>query len=233
MKIKGLAMTALVLGLTFSISNVTFCEDPTVTVIGGSATNTSGSDLTEGESVTIDKVCDLTYLGYTADNYAMSIAAYSRDNDESIEVPKVKGSKEWGKSNRFKLKENESKKPSYLDVYTDIGAAVVPSSEDYMLVDVRLNVLNRSTSPLSLNDVKATLKYNDEYPFDLTIIKMEESDGNGHSNEWLADIKDIPTLIDRNVHFIFEVPKLVATDTSGTLNVTFDMFDENFDIEVR
>ena len=233
MKIKGLAMTALVLGLTFSISNVTFCEDPTVTVIGGSATNTSGSDLTEGETVTIDKVCDLTYLGCVADNYAMSIAAYSRDEDESIETPSVRGSQDWGKYIRYKFKENAQQKPGYFYVYTDIGAAVQPSSEDYMLVDVRFNVLNRSISPLSLNDVKATLKYNDEYPFDLTIIKMEESDGNGHSNEWLTDIKDIPTLIDRNLHFIFEVPKLVATDTSGTLAATFDMFGEKYDIELR
>lgn len=196
-----------------------------------------GGDLPVGETVTIDKVCDLTLLGYVADTYAMSIAAYERDENELFLTPRADTVNHegdyWSSTERYKYKMNEEDLSGYVEMYLDIGSAIKASSDEYYLLDIRMNVLNRMIAPMDVNEtIQANLKYADDYTFDPIDIRMETSDTLGNEKEWLVEATDIPMLVERTVHFIFEVPKIVATDKES-LTADFVVKDERFEIVLR
>ena len=114
-------------------------DEGSVTIID-SMGETGGGDLSVGQTEIIDNVCELTLLGFVADDYAMSIAAYGRDEEETVQTPEVSGNREnrcapdnyWGKKDRFKLEKNSSTS-SYHDMYINIGAALEAETTDYIL----------------------------------------------------------------------------------------------------
>lgn len=232
--LAALALTLPSVGLSVNAVE-TEIQPLDVAVIGE---DIPGGDLPVGETVTIDKVCDLTLLGYVADTYAMSIAAYERDENELFLTPEaaavnLEEYNNWGSYERYKYKRNEEDKASYVEMYLDIGSAIKASSDEYYLLDIRMNVLNRMIAPMNVNEtIQANLKYADDYTFDPIDIRMETSDTLGNEKEWLVEATDIPMLVERTVHFIFEVPKIVATDKES-LTADFVVKDERFEIVLR
>lgn len=194
----------------------------------------SRGNLVPEETITVDKVCDITYLGCVADDIAMSIPAYMRDENETVKTPSAKAlnGDHWNDRVRYKYKKNGESNP-YADMYVAIGAALKPQSDDYKLLDIRLDILNRSITPLDLAErLQAKLFYEDGYEFELTTVMTEVTDTAGNKNEWLTDEIEIPVLVNKIVHLIFEVPNVVATDTAP-LSASVILADNEFGIEIR
>ena len=211
-------------------------DDLSVQIIGADTTTTStvGGDLQIGEKVEIEKVFDITLLGFVADKIAMSIPAYERPDDETVKTPETKdpSGSTWGNKNRYKYEKNGDTNP-YADMYIAIGTALEPSSDDYLLLDIRLDILNKALTPLDLSEaVKATLVYDDDYEFEMTAVKTEKTDPEGNKNEWLTDELEIPVLVSKTVHVIFEVPEIVGTGTEP-LVAKLTVADNEFEIVLR
>ena len=211
-------------------------DDLTVQIIGAETTTsgTAGGDLQIGEKVEIEKVFDITLLGFVADKIAMSIPAYERPDDETVTTPKTQAlnGDTWNNRSRYKYEMNGDSHP-YAEMYVAIGAALEPSSDDYLLLDIRLDILNKALTPLDLSEaVKATLVYDDDYEFEMTTVKTEKTDPEGNKNEWLTDELEIPVLVSKTIHVIFEVPEIVATSTDP-LTAKLTISDNDFDIVLR
>ncbi len=213
-----------------------------VTVIG-ETTGVNGT-LQIGECISIDKVCDFTLLSYVGDTYALAIAPYERPEDELFLTPEAKGNKtvrnssgtlvdSWGSMQRYKYKNNSNNKPGYAIMYGDIGAAKIASSNEFKLLDVRVSVLNKMISPMDVQKVfSAKSRFMDEYDFPLTYVCMETADTLGNPNEWLVDVQPIPMLVQRNIHFIFEVPNVVV-ESNESLVVTLGVNKDEYEIVIR
>lgn len=216
-------------------SSLAFAEG--VTVIGD--TEGVNGSLQIGETVSVEKVCDFTLLSYVADTYALSFPAYERPDDELFTTPdheKGRGIDEggsWGQQGRYKYALNNSGKSGYALMYYDIYAAQKASSDEYKLLDVRVSILNKMISPMDIEKVfNAKAVFMDEYEFPLTYICMETADTLGNQNEWLVDAKPIPMLVQRNIHFIFEVPNVVA-ESRESLVVTLSVDKDEYEIVIR
>lgn len=198
----------------------------------------NSGELTIGETITIDKLCDITLLSYVADTYAMSIPAYERSDDETVKTKEYRGASRtndsWGDHSRYKYVRNEAEgASSYVDMYYDIFAAEKASSDEYKLLDVRLSVLNRMITPMDLSEVfTAKATFMEDYNFPLTYLRTEMTDPAGNKNEWLTEAKPIPMLVQRNVHFIFEIPNIVA-ESRESLVVTLGVDGEEYEIVIR
>jgi hypothetical protein len=144
----------------------------------------------------------------------------------------VPDSNKWGSYERYKFDVN-SGKAGYMDMYLDIDSALQASSEDYYLLDVKLNVLNRMIAPMEIAEtIQSELHYDSDYTFELTDIRVEQEDTLGNPGEWLVEATDIPMLVEKTVHFIYEVPKIVVTDDAD-LTVDFTVKDEEYEIVLR
>ena len=226
---------ALMLAVASVTSSVAFAEG--VTVISDDE-GVSGS-LQIGETVSIEKVCDFTLLSYVADTYALSIPAYERPDDELFTTPEHEKGRDigegdyWGQFGRYKYALNDSGKTGYAVMYYDIYAAQKASSDEYKLLDVRVSILNKMISPIDIEKVfSAKAVYMDEYAFPVTYVCMETADTLGNQNEWLVDAKPIPMLVQRNIHFIFEVPNVVA-ESRESLVVTLSVDKDEYEIVIR
>ena len=171
-----------------------------------------------GESFTIPSVCDLTIHSVAVGYYAMAIAPFERDEEALYTLPGiiVRSAAEasvvsqFDSGSRYKFEKNGNL-DGYADIYVAINRALKASTADYRLLDIRVCVLNRQKEAMDIQETfSATLQFDEEYEFDSRWICAEGADISGSSAEWLVDGEAIPPLLYRTVHFIFEVPALVA-----------------------
>ncbi|NMA13555.1 MAG: hypothetical protein GX933_10305 [Chloroflexi bacterium] len=107
------------------------------------------------------------------------------------------------------------------------------SSSEYKLLDVRVNILNKMRSDMEIDKVfSAKAIFMDEYEFPLTYIKTELINSDGTVDNSLYPAKPIPMLVQRTVHFIFEVPNIVA-ESSESLVVTFGVENDEYEFILR
>lgn len=138
-----------------------------------------------------------------------------------------------GSFQRYKYKENGNNKLGYALMYADIGAAKKSNSDEYKLLDIRISVMNKMISPMDVEKVfTAKAIFMDDYEFPLTYICMETADSLGNQNEWLVDVKPIPMLVQRNIHFIFEVPNVVV-ESSESLSVLLTLNKDEYEVVIR
>ena len=117
----------------------------------------------------------------------------------------------------------------YNESGTGTDRALRSSSDEYMLVDVRAYILNRMKEPLKVAEkIKAVLTYDEDYPFDVSALRMEPLTSNA-----FVEMRDMNMLIERNVHFIFEVPKTVVMETTAPLYVSFTVDEEQISLSLR
>ena len=224
-----IALTMMSVSVIYASEQKTDADKPAATE---EATTAQATELILEETASVEKCLDITYLGCVADDIAMSIPAYVRDEEETVETPEARAlnGDHWNNRTRYKYKKNGESNP-YADMYVAIGAALKPQSDEYKLLDIRMNILNTSITPLDLEErAQALLTYADDYEFELAYIMTEVSDTLGNKNEWLTDNIEIPVLVEKTVHFIFEVPNVVATDTkplSAELNIADNLFRIN------
>lgn len=218
-------VAALVLALALLLASAALAE---VEIIGGTAATASG-DLAFGEALEIEKIGVFKPLSVTADDYAFSIAAYDRDPEEKFTTPAVS---DWGNVARFKYEFNGGNHP-WSEMYLIHGFALKASSGEYKLLDVRMSVLNKMITPMDLADMaQATVTFAGEYEFPLLQVRMETDDTLGNPNEWLVEATPVPMLVERNVHFIFEVPNIVAASTED-LVAAFTLHGEAYELVLR
>ena len=139
---------------------------------------------------------------------------------------------EYSHATRHKFEKRGDKDP-WANDYIDNDCALKASSGEYKLLDVRVSILNKMITPMDLAQIaQASLTYAGEYPFELTEARMEADDTLGNINEWLVPATPIPMLVERNIHFIFEVPNVVATSTDD-LVFSLTINGEQYDLTLR
>ena len=219
-------IAALLLVLTVLLENAALAE---VQIIESTGAAGAGGDLTYGEKLEVEKLGDFTPLSTVADTYAFSIAAFERDETEEFTTSNAG---DWASRVRYKFDFKGDTHP-WSEMYLAYDYAVQASSDEYKLVDVRMSILNRMITAMDLGElIQAKLTYAGEYEFELQQVRMETADNIGNANEWLVPATPIPMLVERNVHFLFEVPNIVATSTED-LSVTFTINGQDYELVIR
>lgn len=242
-KVSLLLLTALI---AFPITiNIVGAE---VQIIGDwSDAGTSAHTLEIGETYNIEKKCDIKLLSFVADEYVFSIQAYERDENELLTTPKYRyidivhpniytgdfGYSHWDNDReRYKFK-NRDGVCSYSDMYLDLGAAVKAQSDDFLLIDIRMEIANCMIAPFDIKrEVSAKLISADEYEFPVLGYFYEIPDCNGTDNEWLEDAGRIPSSEKKNVHIVFEVPYEIAAGTDSLVS-ELEIGGESFEVILR
>lgn len=206
------------------------CAEGSIIISG-----TDSAEVTLGDKISVEKVCDVTISSLTADEYAFTVAAFERPNDELVNSPAVKSEltgTQWNERARYKYDMNGDVNP-YAMAYADCGFALKASAVEYKLLDLRLSVLNRMLLPMTVADkVQVKLVYDTDYEFEATYVRMETADTLGNPNEWLCEPEDLGMLVERTVHYVFEIPNAVL-QIEAPLKAVITVSGEEYEFIIR